>query len=391
MSYDKNEIKAGAVILVSTLLLVALVFAVGDFGRFFIGHYYVDGVFDNVQGLPAHAPVIQRGIQIGSVESQSSAEVEGERRVLVRMRIEEGADVLEESVAKITQVGFLNRPFVAILDPVTERRRQPLPKVGDAASDEIPRIRGDSLADFTEIAVKTQSLMDEVMKNTLPKVNDAIESVKALVSSEEFQETSRMVVRDFHAAGTRLKDVMQEVDGMVRDASPKVGRSLSNVETSTARAREVTGDISAMVGRVDRKTGEILEQVSGTVEEARPQVQRALSAVRIEAERLSERVDDVQARLQKLLDDADRAVLHAGALVEDTTGMMRAARVVLEENRGEIRAILVNLERTSLHLESLIRQLDDSPSRLLFDRSVRIRTVPQTIELPEVEAPETER
>jgi len=52
MKYDKNEVRAGAVVLVSTALLITLVFLVGDFRRFFSDYYYVDAIFDTVQGLP---------------------------------------------------------------------------------------------------------------------------------------------------------------------------------------------------------------------------------------------------------------------------------------------------------------------------------------------------
>ncbi|MBE7560390.1 MCE family protein [bacterium] len=362
MSYDKNEVKAGAVILVASALLVALVFAVGDFGRFFTGHYYIDAVFDSVQGLPAHAPVIHRGLQIGTVEDQRHITLEGRRAVVVRMRIEDRVDVLAESVAKITQVGFLNRPFVAILDPVTERPMQPLPKISDPLSQEIPRIRGDGLADFTEIAVKTQTLMDEVMKNTLPKVNDAIAAVKELVSSEDFQHTSRQIIRDFHAAGSRFAKIAAEVDEMIGDATPRVQRTLGNVETTSADAAS------------------LLKKGHATLEEARPELRRALAALRGEAENLSARIDAVQSRMEKLLADADDAVLHVGEVVDDATAVMRAGRTLLEENRQQIRIILLNLEQTSAHLESLIRQLDDAPSRLFFDRSVRDRTVNQKVE-----------
>ena len=370
MSYDKNEVKAGAVILVAIVLLVALVFAVGDFGRFFSGHYYVDAVFDSVQGLPGHAPVIQRGLEIGSVEDQHSTTIEGKRAVVVRMRIVDRVVIIPQSVAKITQVGFLNRPFVAIIDPVTEQAVKPLAKISDPVSDQIPRIRGDSLADFTEIAVKTQTLMDEVMKNTLPKVNDTIQAVKDLVSSEDFQQTSRATIRDFHAAGEKFADIAGKVDDLVGKASPKVDDTLTNV-------RQASADAATLV----KKSSAAVDQVSGTIRDARPEVKRTLAAVRQEAENLSTRIDAVQSRLQKLLADTDDTVLHVSEVVDDTTAIMRAGRTVLEENRQQLHLMLVNLEATSAHLESLIRQLDDSPSRLIFDRSVRNRNVPQTVEI----------
>ena len=384
MKYDKNEVRAGAVILVSTVLLITLVFLVGDFRRFFSEYYYVDAIFDTVQGLPSRAPVIQRGIEVGSVLEQETAEVEGgRRRVRVRMKIRMRSEVTTGSVAKITQVGFLNRPFVSLIEPSEETGSGALPKVQDPLAGQVPTITGEGLSDFSEIAERTEMLMKQLMETTLPKVNETIDAVHGMVGSATMREHVQGLLEDLHRAGERVDGITGRVDEMLQANLPKIDRSLDHVEKTTETARRVSEEALSTVQHVDAKAGVLLDDATALVREVRPDVRAAVKAVREAAEGLSQRIDDVHARVAKLLDDTDETVVHLGGMVDDATAFMRTGRDLMVENQDEIRVILKNLEETSFHLESLIRQLDDAPSRIFFDHTVRDRTVPQRIELPE--------
>jgi ABC-type transporter Mla subunit MlaD len=383
MRYDMNEVKVGAVILVAGVLLVAVIFAVGDYKSYFEEYYYVDAIFDSVQGLPDSAPVMYHGLEIGKVLNQESVESEGKPAIRVRIKIKHKTNLFYHSIAKITQVGFLNRPFLSILDPLTLEEKEFMPKKENPEEGNIPTIRGDGLTDFSQIAISVQKLMDEILKEIIPSVKKTIDGVNKVVHSEKMQTIPGEVLQGLKDRVEQVNTILAKVQAVVDDNREKIDGTVSNAKDASQNVKELTANAKSSTKKIGVKAEKILDNVDGTVVDSREGIKKTLASIRTEAEGLGKRIDTLQEKIEKVLDDTDDTVLHAQQIVGDATAVLRDTRETVNENRNELHAIMINLKDASDHLESLLRQLDDSPSKILFDRSIRKRSVETKVKLPE--------
>src|SRR3990167_9064238 len=125
------EVKVGALILVSMILLGGFIVGMGGLSVALVFTLYAD--FDNPNGLQIGAPVKIAGVKVGKVDSlefrgnKPDPKVPWRALVRAKLSIEEKVhdSIHEDASFVITTQGVLGEPFVAILPGDPEKPQMP--------------------------------------------------------------------------------------------------------------------------------------------------------------------------------------------------------------------------------------------------------------------------
>lgn len=105
------ETIVGLVVIVVAVLFFAYAYKVNG-NKFGEGEYEIDAVFGRVDGIAVGADVRIAGVKIGSVTNHNLDYATYEANL--RMTIDRGVPIPEDSVAKIASIGVLGGSYVAI-------------------------------------------------------------------------------------------------------------------------------------------------------------------------------------------------------------------------------------------------------------------------------------
>jgi phospholipid/cholesterol/gamma-HCH transport system substrate-binding protein len=195
---EEIELKVGLFLLIGVLILVAIIFSIGDIQIFQKG-YTVKLRFNDVGGLKEGAPVNLLGVEIGEVESVNFVYDEQNKHVQIELLLwlKEGAKVGKNATAMIKRFGLMGEQYIDLT--LGDAEENPL-KDGDIFYGKTPLTMEDVSQQIYEASTefkKAVANMNEVLedadvktdlKTSINNIEEATESLRVILNRIENKE-----------------------------------------------------------------------------------------------------------------------------------------------------------------------------------------------------------
>jgi phospholipid/cholesterol/gamma-HCH transport system substrate-binding protein len=275
MAKGNEEIKVGAVVVVSVVLfLTALVF-VGGVNLFRKAKVTYTVYFKFAGGLEPGAFVRFGGMKVGSVKA-AEIDKKDTTRIRVVLSVDDGTPIRQDSKARISALGFLSDNYVEI-SPGT--RDSPMLRPGsEIQAVEITQL-ADVFGNVNTLTVSANKLVTDLDDKVLVIAENAtklIANLNAVVDEPNRQHLSAALANvDLMLAETRpeLKSTMENIN----KASAKVGPTIDGAQAAMDNANKTITNVNAMI------------------QENRPELHAVLLRLReslLEVQRLTSDIDD---------------------------------------------------------------------------------------------------
>lgn len=248
------EAKVGMFVFTAIIMLGILVLGVADI-NIRGGGYKIDALFPSAAGLEESADVSMAGMKIGTVQKiKLENDDEGNPRVRVSLRINDGVKIPKGSIALITVSSLLSERYVEIT---------PAPSSGEFIKPGSV-IEGKPPADFATLLSETGGMMGDI-KETLNKVRGFL--------SEENKERVENTLKDLEKSTGDLSDVISSrksaiagtidkahsitttVDNILSPNEERLKKTISDLSVVVEDLRTVTTDLKSITTKIDTGQG----------------------------------------------------------------------------------------------------------------------------------------
>jgi phospholipid/cholesterol/gamma-HCH transport system substrate-binding protein len=209
----RNEVKAGAFVFISLVLVGALILIMGRERQIFAKQSKFYAFFRDVKGLSAGAPVRMGGIPVGRVDKVGFADNAQDPQVRVTILVNE--DYLErirrDSIVLIETQGLLGDRFVSLTSGIDPLRVPPGSQLPSQEISDLQQVmqRAQSAVENTSqiterINQALEGLSPEIFRNVASASQNIAEIFKAIKNEEGF--IHRLIYSE--AEGKKLVDSM---------------------------------------------------------------------------------------------------------------------------------------------------------------------------------------
>jgi phospholipid/cholesterol/gamma-HCH transport system substrate-binding protein len=308
------EVKVGALILVSLVLLGGFILVMGGLSFEKTYPVYVD--FDNPGGLLSGAAVRVGGVKVGSVKDLEflggKVDPKTGRRVVVRAQIAIEKRI-EDSIHQdadfyVTAQGVLGEQFLAINPGSPDK-----PPLGEGA--EVKGIDPPRLDLFLAKAYELLDTTVEGIKNNRETLSDMLDNTAGLLKGLNFIVTGNR--ERIERTLANIEDITLEAKQLTHDArieyvdNPKVLQTVDHIDDLVARIHEDSGPML----KDAREALANLNRVSATVGD--PQEQDRIRKTLADVAQLAERANATAADAQAIVTHIKSGKGTVGALVMD--------------------------------------------------------------------------
>jgi len=264
MEYS-NELKVGAAIVIAAFVAFAGIRFFQDV-PLFGSSYTLYAEFDNANGLVSGNPVRMKGVKVGSVEGvRLNPETQ---KVRVRMKLERGPHVPEESQARVSGISALGGVHVNILPGPRENPQLASgttlssPESTSAISrlkSRAPALAGkaDSVLTGanTTIASLNRQLQnpDSDLRQTLASLRNMSNDLEDVTGKEK--ETIRRLLQNLEGVSSDLKAFTGENSDSLGLAVQRLNSSLDRLDKSLASFQETSATLDTITTKLNRGDG----------------------------------------------------------------------------------------------------------------------------------------
>lgn len=289
MSYVKEEIKAGIIIVVSFLVLSGFVILIGGtqvFEKF--DTYYVKVM--NAAGVEEGAQVKLGGVRAGRVLS-IKAPAGPREPVTIAVGIKKGTVLYKGTKASIAQVGFVGDIYILLsLEKTTNERF--------SAGDTIP---SDEQVQFTVLMARLDSISQSV--------NGLIKDINLLVSEKNIRE---------------FENILKNTNTAIVSGSTNIEKIASAMKTTTKKLELVLNEIEDFVRSNKGEVSLVLKRAREGIESAGTMIKA---------------IEDTAKTVDKTMKTADSTIdlqsQNIGILVRNLNRTAEDLREVLHEIKSK--------------------------------------------------------
>jgi phospholipid/cholesterol/gamma-HCH transport system substrate-binding protein len=332
------EVKVGALVLFSLVLLGVFIFLLGDFSVSKGFEFHVD--FENAGGLKPGADVAIAGLNVGNVrnlEFVKNPRSQG-NPVVVRARLEvrpnHADSIRKDSEFFITTRGVLGEPYIEI---VTSNFDAPA-----VAKEEI--LRGVDPPRLDLLVSRAQKLLvvitdlledpDIPVKDFLSNISELVKTINDILTGnrKNIDETITGLNTAVADAGTLLRSL-----NLIVEDGQDVKAIINDTGATVRNARRVTSELSTLVNQAKpliRDTGE-------TVKSARALTDDVSRLVRNNEERVQKTITNLERSSEKLVTISDdvEVVVNRVKDGQGTVGALLQEREVYDDLKEVLRQI----------------------------------------------------
>jgi len=331
------EVKVGALILVSMVILGAFILVMG--GLSFEKTYTVYVDFDNPGGLQSGAAVRIAGVKVGSVKSLEfqggKIDPKSGRRVLVRASVaieQKVKDAIHDDADfYVTTQGVLGEQFMAIEPGSLER-----PVLQEGAS-----VKGIDPPRIDLFLAKAYELLD-VTVNGIKNNREVLSSI-----------------------ATNTASLLKGLNVLITENKDRIDRIVANIEEMTVDAKQLTRDVRTnyvespkllrTIDNIDKLTSQIQSDTGPMLKDAREGLANL--------NRVSATVGDPkeQEKIRKTLQDVAQLAERANSTVADTQAIVSH----IKNGKGTVGALVMD-EEVYDDMQELVRDLKHNPWKFLW-------------------------
>lgn len=241
-----NEVKVGILVFAALVLLMVLVFGVGEIRIFERGMEY-RVVFNSVAGLNEGSSVRLGGVKVGHVRNIDFTEYEKKRMVEVVVIIKESVPIREGDKFKITMLGLLGENYVEITPGmVTEKDVKP----GSLIEGETVVAMDQMFEDVQAGLGRVNEMLDD---ETVENIKKTVAHTEAVSGDLEYViDTSK---GDIIATMRNLNSTSVRLERLVARNEASINATMDNVTVISENAVGVSEDLETITGRLERGEG----------------------------------------------------------------------------------------------------------------------------------------
>jgi phospholipid/cholesterol/gamma-HCH transport system substrate-binding protein len=319
-----TETKVGTFVIVCLLLLGVTVYYVGneEWGRHLTPY---KTYLRYAGGVAAGSEVLFGGIAVGRVTtvrawSQDPTQIE------ILLEVKEGTPVNGKSVAKLGSVSLMSSPAISI---TTGAQEAPRLKAGQVIASQETVSIDDMTRKLSGIADSASDLIAQV-QGELKGISGKAQTLLANLNEATGPRNRRQIA-----------EILQEVNSMVVQQSPKIDRITDQVLLVSRDADLAIEKIGPLVDHTDAAVA----NVNSTIDQLRDPIRQDL------------------AQLQSTLEQAK--------------SLIASVQTVVRGNDDNIRETIENLRVATENLDQLTNQVKQRPWSLVRIRQPKDRKVPQ--------------
>ena len=322
--FTATEIKAGALVLVSALILFGFIATIRGCALNEPKFHVVHAHFTDVGGLDAGAVVRFGGVAVGKVTAVE-LDPDDPFRIRVTARVRADVPVNQGSIASIEQISLTSDQHLEI--STGDSSKKLLPDGGTVPSAGVASGMFD-LPDLDGVITRLEVLLDDV--DSLLGVSRAQREQAA--GGPEFVDLARLAAT---------------VDSALRTTTDAAASVRTFLSQDPGGAHEVISRLIAL----EQTASELLAELHGAVADNRKPLAEVVDNLVRLTSTASTRLDELSAVLATGLDN-----------IADTSANTND---LLDRERPAIEEILTNLAEASRNLRELSRILADNPSALI--------------------------
>lgn len=249
LSFLKEEIKAGIIIIASLLLLSGSVILIGGsqlmekFDNYYMKVY-------NTAGLEEGSQVRLGGVKIGRILS-ISAPTAAKQPVTITLAVKKGTSLYKGTRAQIAQLGFVGDIYLLLtMDKTIDEKLRP----GEIIPSE-EQVQFDKLmARADELSQSLTALVKDVNKLFAPQNIQKFEGLldntnKAIVSGTENIEK---VAGSLKKTTEKIETVLADIGDLVKDNKGEVSSLIKNARESLEKAKHLLSSLEETSKSVNR-------------------------------------------------------------------------------------------------------------------------------------------
>ncbi len=402
MASKHAEIKAGTFIAFSLALLFAMVFAVGDCGKYLRGSQECSVLFSSVTGLQPSSAVNYAGVEIGQVRET--------RIVIVDHKLLQRMPVITVDILDRLPLTFSEREQLKLLkDPMLvdqEVRRLIGPRKPTADQPDRPGRKMIMLV--LEVLQDRQNLgfrVDDVVRLATTVMGDS--TVEISPGSGRVLKDHQVLLGDGSNLFSQVSDSMREIRNLLARVSDTIGQEeRANIQVIIGNARKASDnlvlasdrlktmvintenpiaaaarDLQAGMGEARKAVASArttIESIDKTVETVKPKVVSALTSGKAmmesgqKAAQSAERLmDAARPKVVSALEEMASASRKAGLALAEMQSLLVGTGDGLDENRPAIRRALLDFRESARNFKDLSSRVKRQPWLLMKRASVK--------------------
>ena len=249
--------------LVGSVLLLYMTFAVGKYQFGEKEGYTLQAAFDSVAGLDTKSAVRMAGVKIGLVEK---VELE-DSRAKVTVRIYPDVKIARGSEAMIKTMGLLGEKYVEFV-PVKQGKPQQPSASGESTYHDGERVQATvSPSDIDKLINQVSSISDDIKKVT-ESLSQVLGTERGARSLEDILGNLRQTtanIKDFSITlqgdgsemVTRLNELVASLNGVVGENRDNLQVTMENIKEASKTAEMALASIENATRKIDRGEGTI--------------------------------------------------------------------------------------------------------------------------------------
>lgn len=272
MEYRKNEIRAGAFILIAFAIAVVMLFAVSDLQGMFKKRKEYKVRFLSNEGLEKNANVRISGIRIGRVSDMRVVPDLG-GKVELTLNVFEEAVIKEDMKVSIKTLGLVGKKYVdfsggspeakplkpgALLYGEDSLKMEDLTRMG---LEVVSKLKGvaQNIEKIVQNVERTvgDPVLSKNIKGAVQNVNEITENVKVMTSGKEevAQVTKSLpeLLEKIEVSVANLKEITEKTDKLMGENRKNIDATLENVKEITNNLKEMTDDVKKNPWKLIRK------------------------------------------------------------------------------------------------------------------------------------------
>lgn len=257
------EAKVGLLVIVGSVILLFMTFAVGKYQFGEQKGYVLQAAFDSVAGLDTKSSVRMAGVKIGVVET---VELENSR-AKVTLRINPGVQILRGTEAMIKTMGLLGEKYVEFV-PLKTGSPQPPSKDGSPYFQGGERVQATvSPSDVDKLINQLSSISDDIKQVTasLSQVFGTARGARSMedILSDLRQTTANIKEFSYTLQGDgsemvmRLNELVASLNGVVGENRDNLKVTMENIKEASKSAEMALTSIENAARKIDRGDGTI--------------------------------------------------------------------------------------------------------------------------------------
>ncbi|GJL55052.1 MAG: hypothetical protein NPIRA02_21840 [Nitrospirales bacterium] len=200
-------------------------------------HYYLE--FENVMGLTEGAQILYEGYPIGRIETIQFTRRPDLSAYRLGITVREDWNIPKDSLAVITQAGFLSAMVIDIQNGHSTEILKP--------GDQIPSQGATNiLTTMTTVAHQLGELANTSLKPLLDNLTDGTDSLEALAHD------APIILGNLKIFTAQLNDTTSQLNTLIKQSGGHVDTILSDVESASGDVSDLTADFRKTSKRVDR-------------------------------------------------------------------------------------------------------------------------------------------